>query len=330
MNIFIPCPGFGKHGGIRVIIEIANRLAEHHKVFFWSLQGNEGKNYWNFHKNITFTDKGERVLRDCDILFITSPHSVSLEHVSRRPKKVFHHLQMLEHMFYPGNRGFLEKCKYMYKSPFPLFSISEWNIRELKTTFKRTGETIYIGNGVNTSDFPIVKFPEKDDKQILIEGWESYSSCKDTENLSHVVARKLKEDGYKIVSYGILPLKSDPELLDEYHMFPSKETMNTLYERSKVLIKASRYDARACAPVEAMTKATPTVRALIEGDDDLIHEFNCLRSNYLEGPEKLYENAKKLLTNPEMYGIIQENCYKHLEENSWDRWMTVILNRIEQ
>jgi glycosyltransferase involved in cell wall biosynthesis len=40
------------------------------------------------------------------------------------------------------------------------------------------------------------------------------------------------------------------------------------------MLKASKYDARSCAPVEAMKCGTVTVRSIQRGDDDLIDGYN--------------------------------------------------------
>ena len=83
------------------------------------------------------------------------------------------------------------------------------------------------------------------------------------------------------------------------------------------MLKASKYDARSCSPMEAMTKGTVTARAIIKGDDDLIGSVNCLKVNYSEA--ELYKAAKLLLTNKEIFRHTQEQCKPTLDYNNWDK-----------
>ena len=63
------------------------------------------------------------------------------------------------------------------------------------------------------------------------------------------------------------------------------------------MLKASRYDARSCAPVEAMKCGTVTVRAIERGDDDLIDMANCRKVGY-DFNELLYA-AKSIINVPD-------------------------------
>ena len=102
--------------------------------------------------------------------------------------------------------------------------------------------------------------------------------------------------------------------------------MNQLYSQATILVKATLYDARACAPMEAMCKGTVTARAIMHGDDDLIHGENCLKCGY--DKDHLYRNAKELLTNHELRKRLANNCIEYVRKYNWDYWMEVINNRV--
>ena len=195
----------------------------------------------------------------------------------------------------------------------------------MQKQFGRTSEIIYIGDGVNLDEFPIDN-TEKDGKTVLIEGWECGNPSKDIDNISHKVAQRLKADGYKIVAYGALQRATDKHLLSDYHCRPSVKLLNQLYKEATILVKATLYDARACAPMEAMSKGTVTARAIIKGDDDLIHNENCLRCGY--DAEQLYLNAKELLTNHELRQKLSNNCIEYVIKYDWNYWMNIINERI--
>jgi hypothetical protein len=199
-------------------------------------------------------------------------------------------------MFRAYERTWFDKCIKFYLTPHPLIAISKWNI-DFINKLGRTGKTFYIGNGVNLNDFHVSNKP-KDGKTVLVEAWECNNGAKDIDYIAPKVAAKLRNEGYYILAYSALPLKTYSDVPHEYYYKPSLEKINELYERATILIKASRYDARSCSPVEAYVKGTVTARAIIEGDDDLINEVNCLKCGY--NAEDLYKNAKRLLTDPEL------------------------------
>jgi glycosyltransferase involved in cell wall biosynthesis len=318
--ICITCPGFSIHGGIRVILEWANRLPN--AVI---LNTSKSKAPLGWFKNSVPVTRDPAILKSCETLIITSPHGIHLQNHEYAPKRVFLFLQMMEHIFNEKSLTWVSQCMKFYKSPHPMILISHWNYAWCRQ-FGRRAPTYYVGNGVNLTDFPIVE--QKDnDKTVLIEGWEAYNPAKDVDSLGPVVGKRLKADGYRILAYSQFPLKTRPDVPDEYYHKPDLKTLNSLYQRATILVKASRYDARALAPIEAMTKGTVTARAIIHGDDDLINDVTALRCAYEE--EALYQTAKRLLDDQELRARLSGNCLEYVQKFSWDYYMMQIMEIIE-
>ena len=321
MRILLTIPDFSLHGGIRVILEWANRLSEWHEVKLYPLHFPATPSWFAIDPRVEIV--GKAALGDCDLLVITSPHGIHLTDDPACPKRVVLFLQMLEHLFRPADAGWQRLCRRMYASRHPLISISQWNIERMGQEFGRTGPTYYVGNGVNIRDFPSTYWwCDKDFKTVLVEGWEATNPTKDTDHVAPRVAAALKRSGYRIVAYSAHPLVTHADVPDEYYQRPSLERLNDLYNRAAILLKASKFDARSCAPMEAMTKGTPTVRAIIHGDDDLLHEYNAVRTRY--DYQDMLLGAVGLLKSPDYYFELRENCFKHLHANSWDVWMPII------
>lgn len=334
MKVLITIPNWtNPHGGLRVIMEWANRLTKWHDVSLYNLKGAEPCTWFKIDPAVKLCDATEIWESDCVIL--TSPHSSHLLKMILPEQKCFLFLQMMEHMFKPNDLNWLMQCKEFYTAPYPLVSISKWNIDMLSNKFGRHKHSdidfmgdcelrmpnYYVGNGVNFDEFPIERKP-KDGKTILVEGWECSNPSKDSDYIAHQVAGKLKNKGYNIIAYGGMPLRTNKLLLNEYHYRPTNRLMNDLYSRATIMIKASKYDARSCSPVEAMTKGTVTARAIMQGDDDLINGVNCFKTNYDAG--ELYEAAKILLTDKVIFDSMQEECYGHINKFTWDYWMEKI------
>lgn len=317
MNILIISPSFKTpHGGLRIIREWANRLTQWHNVsLFCTTKENARNNGW-----ITISDKVKCVTSinssQYDLCILTSPHCMDYKGIPIRKKVVF--MQMLEHLFKPKDSKWNVKCHAMYHSRYPLISISQWNIDYLRS-IGRLGPIHYVSNGVNFDDFPIVDNPKKERGTILVEGWGNRRPMKDPDGIGAEVAFALKEEGYKIIAYGIDKLPGC--IPDEYYYCPSLEKINELYERAEIMIKASKYDARSCAPVEAMTKGTPTARAIVKGDDDL-NGFNSKIVGY--NADDLYNASLKLIGGD--YGNpTEKSCIDYVKtECSWDKWMPII------
>lgn len=309
------------HGGTRVIMEWANRLTQWHDVFLYNEKPGLC-NWFTLNGKVQIIQKIDVWIERVDCLIITSPHSIHHQDHPQCPKKVFIFLQMLEHMFHDGD-DWRVKCEKFYESRHPMILISKWNENVLREFYERKGDIYYVGNGVNTQDFPIEISP-KDGRTVLVEGWEGYNSAKDVDMIAPKVALRLRQEGYRVIAYGQVKLKTMPEALDNYYYKPSLSLMNQLYSEATILLKASRYDARACAPVEAMTKGTVTARAIIEGDDDLEYGINCYKVPYSE--ERLYNVAKIILTNEKIRNQMSAGCIEHVKKYSWDYWMNEINN----
>jgi hypothetical protein len=317
MKVLYTIPGWGRHGGVRVILEHVNRLTKWHDVTLLALV--RGKCDWfDLNPKVKVIYHPQQA-RNIDVAVITSPHTIHWANVIRARKKLLF-CQMAEHLFRPDNPFWFAKCQQFYQSPFPMMAISQWNIDLFKTEFGRTAPTHYIGNGVNLDDFPISTKP-KDGKEILVEGWVAHNAAKDVDNIAPKVALRLKQEfGVRVLAYSQV-VNPGPFYPDEFYCKPDLAKMNELYERATIMIKASKYDARSCSPVEAMTKGTVTARAIIQGDDDLIQQENCLRVDYNE--ERLYLIAKSLLNRPRPTHY-EQSCREYVQTYSWDYWMNVV------
>lgn len=310
MKIVITCPNINaQHGGIRVILEWANRLTDlGHTVYILDQAKRLKCNWFPVRAKIV---NNSYILCHADCLIVTSPHGV--EYLDRLIPKKFVFIQMMEHHFRPDNVKWVEMCRKFYQNPYPTFSISGWNIDELTHKWGKQGQIHYIGNGVNLDHFPI-KNPIKDGKTILIESPVTNNPSKDPDLLQIKVGQRLMADGYTVIGYGREPIEYK---LNEYYVKPDLKTLNDLYSRATILLKATRMDARSTSPMEAMTKGTVTVRGIELGDDDLTFE-NSYRCGYNE--RDLYETAKLAIISP----LTQHKsniCRQYVSDNNWDKVM---------
>lgn len=322
MRIAYLTPSLNIHGGIRVLIEHCNHLAaKGHDVTLQNFTGNQDPaKYWKIDSRVKVVY--ETGVRDIyDVVVAGSPPLANILQRSNIRGKKFFLLQMAEHLFMPGNIRFMMECNHSYQVPFPIIGISRWVEYLLKNEKKRNEPMYYIGNGVSEDFKPVVK---PDEKIILIEGWESYNQAKDVSGEAHKVAKKLKEDGYTIKAFSQFPIKTNPGIPHQYIQSPSQEELVKLYQEATILLKASRLDARSCAPVEAIACNTVPVRAILHGDDDLLHGYNAMVSGYGD-TEQLYRNAKKVLEDDNFRFKLVANCKQYRKEFlSWNKWIDIV------
>ena len=346
-NILITCPTMNIHGGIRVLVEWSNHLSRRgHTVTFQIVQpvGYRWQSWIDFDPAVR-VQVGQVISVDYDIVVASTPTLALMLDSTNAPCKKFYLLQMLENLFEPNNKQWVDMCIESYKVSFPIIGISKWVEEEVRK-HRGDGKMYYVGNGVS-DDF---KPGQKDEGlTVLVEGWGGYpgnkNQAKDIELLACRVAEVLhNEYGAKIIAFSQFPL-FDPNkpygdlrharqyeyILSEYHEAPSREELVRLYQRPTFMLKASKYDARSCAPVEAMKCGTVTVRAIERGDDDLINYHNAIVAPYDFG--KFYGRARDLCNIIKNVGIeralgnYQKNGLEYAaRELSWETRMNEIEN----
>lgn len=319
MTITITTPGFPVHGGIRIIMEWANRLSETNTVHILTTARDKSHPTWfPLSPRIQVHNK-PTVLKVTDVLIICSPHSIDLQDHPHCPKKVFIFLQMMEHLFRPSDKAWRELCYKFYLTRHPVILGAHWNASWCRE-MGREGKIYYVPNGVNFDHFPVER-KKQFRKTILLESPDSSNPAKDTDRIALKVAERLSKKGIQVLGYGAHPLGRYP-FIDMWYVKPSLERMNDLYRKADVLVKATHYDARALAPMEAMTKGCITARAIDLGDDDLIDGRNCIRTSYDE--DNLYTAAMILLEDEHTRDRIKENCFEYASSAGWDPYIEMV------
>ncbi|MGN6491044.1 MAG: hypothetical protein ACTHLE_03530 [Agriterribacter sp.] len=320
MKILYTLPGIETpHGGYRIVMEHLTRLQKlGHDVALFIEKGKPVCPWYDHNITITLDRKS---YKHYDIIVIGSPHSIWMQDYIKPGQKCFLFMQMVEEKFRPNDALWARQCKQFYLSRFPIIHGSKWGEEHCRK-LGRTGEMHYVGNGVNFDHFPISKKP-KDGKVVLLEGCFNKNPAKDVDGLAFQVALMLKNRGYKIIGYGFDNPTGVTLALDEYTCKPSLSQMNVMYEDATILLKATKYDARALSPMEAATKGTLTVRSIIEGDDDLTGGFNCIRIPYLPGVNDLFYAASNIFAEDELRERLANNARSYVQQHC--NWDTIIL-----
>jgi glycosyltransferase involved in cell wall biosynthesis len=239
-----------------------------------------------------------------------------------KAKRKWYFMQMIEQWFNPTDRRWYGMCEAVYQDrTIPIWTICPWGAEFLE---KKHGhkDVPVIGNGLDPKDWyhDTTPFPGKQGAPklvILTEGHQN-NRCKDEEGFTWEVAMTMKENHPNIAIWGYsASVHKYQKSFDKWLLHPTTQQMRQMYSQAYMLIKGSRYDFRAGAPVEAMACGTPTVRGLIKEDIDMIDEQTCLRVGY-DGHAMLAK-AERLYRDQVLHQRLVSNGLLYVEEHlAWD------------
>lgn len=303
MKITLTCPAFSPNGGIRVILDVAHELAKRHEVQIFC--PDKGCHWYPIEVKVIHNTQA---LINEDVLIICSVHHVHLIDLKLKARK-FAYIQMIEHLFQPGNVRFKMMAMRHFKE-LPFITISDWGLEEI-IKYGNKHRYLRISNGVNFNHFPIVNKRKK--TTILLESPVPTNPTKDKNRIALRIGSRLKDMGYKVVGYGAFK----PDLDIEFHIAPDLKTLNKLYSDALIMIKATQLDFESTAPLEAGTKGCVTVRGINKGDDNLIHEFNALKVPYNEN--LVLDQTLRILKDDDLRKKLSWNMMNYIQGNTWEK-----------
>jgi hypothetical protein len=259
------------HGGTRLILDMAEQLGFYNEVYLLSEKPTE-----KIFNSFRVIDKEAYHQMDFDLVILCSPHSTYvLDDLKGAQCIVF--IQMLEHLWLNGKMA--ANCDRFYNSGHLTFVNAKF-IQE----HKKVGPSTVIDTWIPGYFRNLYNPSNKSTCTLLLESPETSNPTKDINKIALKVAARLKKyrPSLRIIGYGRnKPSAQYRGLFDSFVTYPSLPTLSSLYERATVLLKATMFDGRSCAPLEAMLFDCVNVRAIDYGDDHLNSE-NCYLSDYDE------------------------------------------------
>lgn len=259
------------HGGTRLIIDMASELSKYNEVHLLSERPATRV------LDVPVIDKALYHQLSFDLVILCSPHSVYvLDDLKGAQCIVF--IQMLEHLWLNGKMA--ANCDRFYNSGHPTFVNAKFIQAHKKVGASTVVETWipgYFHNNLYVSS-------NKSTCTLLLESPETSNPTKDVDKIALKVATRLKKyrPSLQIIGYGRnKPSAQYRGLFDSFVIMPSINDLASIYNTATVMLKATMFDGRACAPLEAMLFDCVNVRAINFGDDHLNNE-NCYLSDYDE------------------------------------------------
>jgi glycosyltransferase involved in cell wall biosynthesis len=333
MKINFNTLGLASGGGNRVIIEIANRLADRgHDVTITAITLDKfewyGKENIKAKLNTAFpsiitrlirqrvrhenyfdvqTDLLKKISPDCDINIATFCLTVKPTIESNKGKP-FYLVQNYEPWFFKEPK-WIKIANDSYNLPATKLCVSHW-LQE-----KTGGE--YIGDGVNTEVFkPQCPFTQKEPNSVLYF-YRGIAAKQD--DLALECLSKLYEDKkakIHIVAQNNFSNSVNPAFPFELHVDPPDIELAKLYSSMRILLFTSLYEGFGLPPLEALACGTNVVSTAFIGNEFLLDKENCFLG---KTKDELVSHAIELLENDELSKNQITNGKKTVNDYSFDK-----------
>lgn len=313
-------PSFGVAGGIRIVAEQANRLADRgHAVTLVTADGSTPPPGWiEVRCPVRTLDDARRsgLWGAADILVATH-WSTAAEVAAGGHEGTHRHyfVQADERNFHPPGAPEREAAGATYRLPLRPIATSRWVKRFLETEFGHRDVPV-PRNGVNADLF----FPEAGHFpkaagvfRVLITGHELIP----VKNLSDAfaVVAELRRRGLPVEAWSFSQVPH-PYPTDRFFLSPPQETIRRLYSDADVLLVTSRVEGRPLPPAEAMACGCPVVSTDCRGTDDLEGYAAIRPVGDISG---LADEVERLLTDPGLARRRSEAGREHaLRDLDWE------------
>ena len=311
-------------GGVRVIGELANRLAlRHWPVSIWSINQKTTLTKWfpldpRIEWNCFERTRSEEDYEQLGVVLKKQPGfklatywktAFPVEYASA-PGEGLYLVQDIEVVYAPGP---ILQAKVMetYGLGLRALATSRWVMSQLK-------QADYIGLGLDSTAFkPQPKIKRADyalacARRQYFKGWTQLAE----------VAQYLAASSRPLHTYGMdrqLAL-----LAPHVHIpFPSDKVLHNLYCEAGCFISTSKHEGFSLTPLEAMACGTPVVMSSADGNLEYAESgVNCILA---ETPEAIASEALEILVRPEKGQALRQAAIETARRYTWP----AVLDRLE-
>lgn len=338
--------GTGLTGGVRVLLEIANRLVERgHEVTITSL-GSENDHKWfplkakiiyvkipkyvlgiryrlkKYLKNDWFDSYPQFEIKkltdtipeDIDInvatfCFTAYPVFTSEKGIS------FYHMQHYEPLFFDDL--FLKKlAEGTYYLPLNKISNSIWLHNIMKE--KYGAETPIVNPAIDHNVF-YPKEVEKDSDKLRVVAFGKQTRWKGFPELLEAMEIVMKHrNDVELIVYGVKRPTYESKVPYTFIQGPSDEELAKLYSSADVVVSASWYESFPLPPIEAMACGAPVVTTRYGTEDYAFHEQNALVVPPKD-PKALAEAILRLLNDEDLREHFRKEGPRTAKQFRWDK-----------
>ena len=341
VTFVLPRTGEWPSGGLRVVYEYANRLADRNHVvtvahparlvidpnkfdhlknaaryILRKLDGRYTPNEWLSIdprvRLLCLPSLSDRFLPDGDIVIATAWQTA--EWVSRYPRSKGRGVYFIQH-FETWN-GPKYRVVNTWKTPLQKIVPSRW----LAEMARDLGETaIYIPNGLDIESFSTVIPSEKRRSNQLMMLYHEAEWKGSADGLDAIFRVREKNPDLRLTLFGV---PERPPLLPEwveYYRSPSPKLLRDLYNQTAIFVAPSRTEGWGLPGCEALLCGAALVATDIDGHREFaVHERTALTSP-ARSPEALADNILRLIQSPELRIELAKSGSQYVRQFTWER-----------
>lgn len=344
MKINIIVPFTNKTGGIKIILEYANRLKKKgydvriytpmlsYKFDFKGLTGcykrlrvSIGNIIKRGNKCSWFDNQveiklipiiHELFIRDADICIATAwPTAYDVANFSCEKGEKFYFIQGYE--IWSGPVDLVENS---YRLPLNHIVIASWLDKLMRDKFNKKDHIYTVFNGIDFEEFQYDSKIRKNPKMItLLYSKLDLKGYKDGIKVFENV-KKIYPDIF-LTLFGIERGDDIPDYA-QFYLNPSSKKLNEIYCESNIFIYPSKGEGWGLTPMEAMACGCVVVGTNTGSIQEIgKHKINCMISD-VGDIDKLTEHVIEILNNPSLAQEIRKNGYSTVENFSWKKSVT--------
>jgi glycosyltransferase involved in cell wall biosynthesis len=304
----------GYSGGIKIVVEHANRLAEAgFAPEIWSLDDGAvwpinvpTRSFKNYRKLIAALED-EEAIKVATWWETAFPVWLS----SIRKGIAVNFIQEIESWFYPNDPDAQRTVISCYRKEFKNMTTSSYNLDEiqqlgLKADLIPCGydETVY---------FKQENVPKE--KDVLLSVGRSFFQ----KNFDFSL-RSWKALGEKRPRFWLFGSEPDMKSLDDritYHFKPSDNEVNDLYNQATVFMQTSRHEGFCIPLLEAMATGTPVIATDAHGNRDFCIDGKTALMVDHDDTNALTAAIERLLKDKKLQDKLSRNALKEAEKYTW-------------
>ncbi|MBS1851096.1 MAG: glycosyltransferase family 4 protein [Acidobacteria bacterium] len=251
-----------------------------------------------------------RFVPDADVVIATA--WVTAEWLTQYPAgkgKKFYLIQSWETWDGPEKR-----IRATWTAPLHKIVIARW-LQELAHAMGE--ECAYIPNGLDFARFGLDTPVEQRDPKRLMMLYHSHPVKGSADGLAALALIKREVPDVRVTLFGT-PEAHLPSWV-EYRRLPSQQELRACYNKASIFLSPSRTEGWPLPPAEAMLCGAALVATDIGGHREYaVHQQTALLSP-AKSPEKLAENALRLMRQPELRQQIARQGNARIRQFTWQR-----------
>ncbi len=313
----------GYSGGIKIVVEHANRLAkEGFAPEIWSLDDKPvwpidvpTRSFKNYKKMIAELEN-EEAIKVATWWETAFPVWIS----SVRKGIAVNFIQEIESWFYPDDPDAQRTVVSCYRKEFKNMTTSSYNLDEIMQLGLKA-ELIPCGY----DDTVYFKKPEiKKQEDVLLAVGRSF--FQKNFKFSFEAWKKL---GDKRPNFWLFGSEPDMKSMDEkitYHFKPSDEEVNDLYNKATAFVQTSRHEGFCLPLLEAMATGTPVVCTDAHGNRDFCIDGKTALLVDHDDIDGLNKALDRVFSDDKLRQKMSRNALKEVKKYSW----TAVTDRLVQ